>query len=151
MKIGTCPPGCSCLRGVTKTTEQEVGKRPLPRTSCENLGKSVEHPEAVYSSAKWTQKHLLRVLHGWWSERREKTDAAAEPRKARQRSTNGRGPRLRAARCSVEARPSPLLSSVVSGGRGAGCSPAAAGPAGPGRAARRALLPPGSGVGGRAR
>lgn len=51
--------------------EPEADRRPLPLTSCENMGGSVAHPEAVYSSAKWTQKHLLSVLHGRWSERCE--------------------------------------------------------------------------------
>lgn len=40
------------------------GKRPLPPTSCENSGEPLEHPEAVYSSAKWTQKHLLWSFTG---------------------------------------------------------------------------------------
>ena len=51
--------------------EPEADRRPLPLTSCENMGGSVAHPEAVYSSAKWTQKHLLSVLHGRWSEQCE--------------------------------------------------------------------------------
>ena len=55
-----------------RPTKQAVKKRLLPLSSCENLGKSLKHPEAVYSSAKWTQKHLLCVLHGWWSEWCEK-------------------------------------------------------------------------------
>lgn len=43
-------------------------------TSYEKWGQSLEDPEAVYSSAKWTQKHLC-VLHGCWSEWCEKRAA----------------------------------------------------------------------------
>lgn len=100
-------------RSNRKPTEQEVGKRPLPLTSCENLGKSVEHPEAVDSSAKWTQKHLLCVLHGWWSERCEKT-YAAEHRRARPRSPTSAEPPLWAELCCASARVRPRLSVAVS-------------------------------------
>lgn len=57
IKTETGPPGSLRLHGVmARPTEQEVAKQPLPLRSGENSGKSHAHPEAVCSSAKWTQK-----------------------------------------------------------------------------------------------
>lgn len=50
-----------CLLEVAESpSEHEAKTQPLPLTNCANLGKSLEHLEAVYSSAKWAHTHTHR-------------------------------------------------------------------------------------------
>lgn len=74
-----------CLLEVAESPSEHKAKtQPLPLTSCANLGKSLEHPEIVYSSAKWTHNTCKPPadLHRGWSQSCEKMYVAESWRAA---------------------------------------------------------------------